>query len=90
MDDFYFFILLLDEWRPNSAALTTGLTTLTPQNHVKLTMSRQLLSGITSSYKDVAYAGGSNFFIPVKVVLFAKLKKHKVPLSRDNINSSPQ
>lgn len=70
-------------------ALTTRIA-LIPDSSRKVMMYCQLLSGINSFHKDVAYAGGSNFFIPAKVVLFSKLKEHKVPLSRDNINSSPQ
>lgn len=57
----------------------------------KVIMYCQLLPGINSFHKDVAYARGSNFFILIKLVLFSKSKEHKVPLSHDNtINSSPQ
>lgn len=78
---------------PSPAALFGCPTTrimLIPDSSRKVMMYYQLLSGINSSHKDAAYAAGSNVFIPAKVVLFSKLKEHKVPLSRDNVNSSPQ
>lgn len=88
--DFYLLFLpplscsfCLDAW-PHASRL------FIPDSSRKVMMYYQLLSGINSSHKDAAYAAGSNVFIPAKVVLFSKLKEHKVPLSRDNVNSSPQ
>lgn len=97
MEHFYIFILLLlsevfrSVWTPWTKGIAADAVSVhTIPDSSKVIMYCQLLSGINSFHKDVAYARGSNFFILVKVVLFSKLKEHKVPLSRDNINSSPQ